>query len=113
MFRQDQLQDRVRKVAEYRLFKGRCWTICLGANIVVALFFGVVLVWSSIERTDLAYFINVEGSRCKEKQEMHAKLLVERDSLLSPSELRAQAQKLGMKQALPGQIRRLGKAKRQ
>ena len=113
MFSQDQLQDRVRQVAEYRLFKGRCWSFCLGANITAAAVCCVMLVWSNIERTDLSYFINLEGSRYKEKQEMHAKLLVERDSLLSPNELRARAQKLGMKQALPGQIRRLGKAKRQ
>lgn len=113
MFSQDQLQDRVRQVAEYRLFKGRCWLFCLGANIFAALFFSVMLVWCNIERTDLSYFINVEGSRCKEKQEMHAKLLAERESLLSPSELSARAQKLGMKPAPPGKIRRLDKGKRQ
>ncbi len=103
----EQLASRVRKVAESPLFTGWRWTVCLGVNIAIAAATGVYLAWAGIEMTDLTYFINLEQSRYNDKKEMHAKLQVERDSLLSPAELRAKAQKFGMKESAPGQIRRL------
>ncbi len=102
-----QLAQRVRKVADSRLFTGRCWTICLSVNIVFAAICALTLAWAGIETRDLSYFINIEGLRYNEKKEIHAKLQVERDSLLSPAELKAKAQKFGMKESVPGQIRRL------
>ncbi len=102
-----QLASRVRQVADSPLFTGWRWSVCLGINIAIAIISGFYLVWASIETTDLTYFINLEELRCNEKKEIHAKLQVERDSLLSPAELRAKAQKYGMKESAPGQIRRL------
>ena len=103
----EQLASRVRKVADSPLFTGWRWSLCLGINIAIAAASGLYLVWAGIEMTDYTYFINVEESHYNERREMHAKLQVERDSLLSPAELRAKAQKYGMKEAAPGQIRRL------
>ncbi len=102
-----QLARQVRKVADSRLFTGRWWTFCLVANIAFAAICALTLAWSGIETRDLSYNISIEGLLYDEKKEVHAKLLVERDSLLSPAELKAKAQKFGMKQSVPGQIRRL------
>ncbi len=68
---------------------------------------GFILVWVSIERMDINYFINREQVRLREKQSLHGKLLVEKERLLSPYELRIKAEKLGMKAPKPGQIRRI------
>jgi len=68
---------------------------------------GLVLVWSSIERTDITYFISIAQNELKERLALKAKLEVERERLLSPYELRRRAAASGMGEPKPGQIRRM------
>ncbi len=95
------------RLSQSPVFRGRLFLILLVVNVLFALVSGLILVWVGIERMDSNYFINLERSRFREKMELNVKLHVERERLLSPYELRARAQKYGMKQPAPGQIRRL------
>lgn len=95
------------RLSQSAIFSGRGWALALVFNILFAAVCLLTMVWVNIERMDISYFINLEHGKFREKQELHAKLNVERDRLLSPYELRLKAQKYGMKQPAPGQIRRL------
>lgn len=89
------------------LLKGRAWYFIVAVNILTALVLSLILVWVSIERMDINYFINLEQVELRDKLSLHGKLQVEKERLLSPYELRLKAEKLGMKPPKPGQIRRV------
>lgn len=99
-------QTRVR-MSGARFLHGRSWYFLLSVNILLAIVLSLTLVWVSIERMDANYFINLERAKLRDKQSLHAKLEVERERLLSPYELRINAERLGMKAPEPGQIRRM------
>lgn len=82
----------------------RRWFWAIAACVPVALV--LAHVWVNIERTTLAYDIERLEHELSEKHDHNTKLRVERDSLLSPSELGRLAQKFGLGPAQPGQIRR-------
>ncbi len=90
-----------------RFLHGRSWYFLLSVNILLAIVLSLTLVWVSIERMDANYFINLERAKLRDKQSLHGKLEVERERLLSPYELRINAERLGMKAPEPGQIRRM------
>ena len=94
-------------VSRTRFLHGRSWYFLLSVNILLAIVLSLTLVWVSIERMDTNYFINLERANLREKQSLHGKLEVERERLLSPYELRVNAERLGMKAPEPGQIRRM------
>lgn len=83
------------------------WFLGLVLSILLSMVLGLVLVWISIERTDIAYGLRKLKGSVDDAQAHRAKLEVERDHLLSPAELRKIAQRLNMREAKPGQIRRL------
>ena len=84
---------------------GRGWLLPLALLVLIAVVSSLTLVWLSIERMDLTYFLNIQQSELREKEGLSAKLEVERERLLSPYELRQKAEQLGMKEPRPGQIR--------
>lgn len=86
---------------------GSGWLLTLIVSLLLSLVFGLVLVWMSIESTDRTYAIGQLHVQLAERKALKAKLEVERDRLLSPYELGRAALALGMREALPGQIRRL------
>ncbi|MBQ9406162.1 MAG: hypothetical protein IJU37_05395 [Desulfovibrio sp.] len=83
------------------------WLLMLALGLLSCMVMGLVLVWSNIERMDTTYFINMQQNVLRERQSLKAKLEVERERLLSPYELRRKAKALGMREAKPGQIRRM------
>lgn len=85
----------------------RGWIIALVLELLGLPVFGLVLVWSGIERTDTTYFINIAQTEARERQQLRAKLEVERERLLSPYELRRKAEEFGMSEPKAGQVRRL------
>lgn len=95
------------RVSNARFLQGRTWYFLLSVNILLAIVLSLTLVWVSIERMDANYFINLERAKLRDKQSLHGKLEVERERLLSPYELRVNAERLGMKAPEPGQIRRM------
>ncbi len=95
------------RLSQSPVFRGRVFWLLLALNGMLAVACCFILVWVGIERMDSNYFINLEHNRFREKLELNAKLHVERERLLSPYELLNKAQKYGMKQPVPGQIRRL------
>ena len=95
------------RISSTRFLHGRSWYFLLSVNILLAIVLSLTLVWVSIERMDTNYFINLERANLREKQSLHGKLEVERERLLSPYELRVNAERLGMKAPEPGQIRRM------
>ncbi len=105
--RERRLAGEMKRNSQSRVFKGRGWSLCLACNIMLAAVCCLFLVWAGIERMDINYFINLEQHRYREKMELNVKLQVERERLVSPYELLKKAQEYGMKQPLPGQIRRL------
>lgn len=90
---------------------GSGWLLALILSILTSLVLGLVLVWISIESTDMAYSIGQLHAEVAERNALRAKLEVERDRLLSPYELGRFALSLGMRDALPGQIRHLSDVK--
>ncbi|MDR2726950.1 MAG: hypothetical protein LBC10_03035 [Deltaproteobacteria bacterium] len=94
---------------------GSGWLLALVLSILTSLILGLTLVWLSIENTDMTYSIGQLQTSVSERNALRAKLEVERDRLLAPYELGRAALTLGMREAVPGQIRRLadGAAKNQ
>ena len=79
------------------------WTsVFLGIN---ALILGLAVAWINIERLDLAYELKQLQTELERKNDLQAKLEVERMNLLSTSRLRALAEDSELRQAEPGQIR--------
>ncbi len=83
------------------------WLLLLFLSLLFSLFMGLTLVWVSIERTDMAYTIRQLHNQLDERLVLRTKLEVERDRLLSPYILGRKAVDLGMREARPGQIRRM------
>ena len=86
---------------------GKGWLLVLALELLSCMIMGLVLVWSNIERMDTTYFINISQNTLRERKALRAKLEVERERLISPYELRRKAEEFGMREAKPGQIRRL------
>lgn len=86
---------------------GRCikWLTALLGVCVLLLALGVV--WLNIERVDLAYELKQLQTELARKNDLHAKLEVERMNLLSSARLRALADEIGLRPAGAGQIRTL------
>lgn len=68
---------------------------------------GLTLVWLNTERTRLALRAHALQREMEERQELRAKLEVEHASLVSPAVLIKKAASLGLRPALPGEIRRM------
>ncbi len=83
------------------------WILGTILTAVTSLVLGLTLVWLNIERMDIAYGLQKLQVELDRDSAHAAKLEVERDNLLSPYRLRQKAQELGMRPAVPGQIRRL------
>jgi hypothetical protein len=83
------------------------WLLGLVLSILISVALGLTLVWYSIERTDIAYHLRKLRADVEDAISHRAKLEVERDYLISPSELRKMAARLNMHEAKPGQIRRV------
>ena len=89
---------------------GSGWMLVLVTSVLISLVMGLGLVWMSIESTDRVYAIGQMSTQLAERKGLKIKLEVERDRLLSPYELGRAAVELSMREALPGQIRRLDDA---
>lgn len=87
--------------------RGKGWLLALALGLLSWVVMGLVLVWSNIERMDTTYFINIAQNTLRERKALKAKLEVERGRLISPYELRRKAEEFGMREAKPGQIRRM------
>ena len=74
---------------------------------ICGLVLGLAVVWVNIERLDLAYELKQLQTELERKNDLQAKLEVERMNLLSSSRLRALAEENGLRQAEPGRIRLL------
>ncbi len=83
------------------------WFLFVVMSVLMSLVLGLVLVWLSIERTDLAYSIRKMRIQLENNLALKNKLEVERDILLSPYELGREAIKLKMSDAKAGQIRKI------
>lgn len=79
----------------------------MGGLFVGALLLGLALVWLNVRRVDRAYELKQLATKLEEKEDLAAKLSIERDNLLSPYRLEQLAKEYGLRQARPGQIRRL------
>lgn len=81
--------------------------VAMGVSVFITLCLCLGTVWINVERANLGYRLK-EMKVALGKLETHsAKLEVERDNLLSPYRLSAEAEKMGMRLAAPGQLRYL------
>lgn len=83
------------------------WILGTILAAVTSLVLGLTLVWLNIERMDIAYGLQKLQAELDNSAAHGAKLELERDNLLAPYRLRRKAEELGMRPAMPGQIRRL------
>jgi cell division protein FtsL len=73
-----------------------------------ALMLGLTLVWLNMERVHMAYELKKLQAEVNNLEDHAAKLMVERDNLLSPYRLRELAAQYGLEEAGAGQIRMMG-----
>lgn len=85
--------------------QGMVLALVLSISILAAV--GLILVWLNIERTKLAYRARTLQHEVEQARQLNAKLGVEREHLLSPSQLGKKAEEMGLGPAKPGQIRRM------
>ncbi len=81
---------------------GACAIAFCGAVIL-----GLSLVWVNIERVDLAYELQKMQAVLSRKEELRAKLEVERNNLVAPNRLRRIAREAGLHAAHSRQMRRM------
>lgn len=74
-----------------------------------ALVLGLTLAWLNMERVHMAYELKKLQAEVNRLEEHAAKLMVERDNLLSPYRLRKLAAQYGLEEAGAGQIRMMGR----
>lgn len=79
----------------------------LAANLALAMFLGLGLVWLNIERVELAYDLRRLELESRELRALVDKLEIERDNLWAPYNLRRKAPEYGLRPARTGQIRRM------
>lgn len=97
----------MKKSTAYHQQSGRGWILVLTLELLAGMVMGLTLVWSNIERMDTTYFINILQNEFRERRDLHAKLEVERERLLSPYELRRKAEEFGMREPRSDQVRRI------
>ena len=88
------------------------WLLALIVSLLFSLIMGLVLVWVSIERTDMAFTIRQLRADVERRAVLQTKLEVERDKLFAPSVLSKKAIQFGMREARPGQIRKFEQPKK-
>ncbi len=86
------------------------WVLATIVSGLTSLALGLALVWLNIEKADMGYYLRQMQGQANEKAALHEKLDVERSRLLSPYILGRKAEELGMRNARPGQIRRMDNA---
>lgn len=77
--------------------------------IISALLLGFFKIWLSISIADLAYQSSKKEKELLLAQENQAKLIAEREYLLSPLRLKKEAQKMGLRPPQAGEVRVLDK----
>jgi hypothetical protein len=87
---------------------GRGVILALIVSVLVSIAVALFLVWLNMERTKLAYRAHSLQREVDRVMESNAKLEVERNFLISPQELSKKAEAMGLRPALPGEIRRMG-----
>lgn len=75
--------------------------------LLAALALGLGAAWCGNERYDLAYKLTAMQSDLRDREDLVAKLEVERDSLLASHVLRAKAREFGLGPADGGHIRKM------
>jgi hypothetical protein len=81
--------------------------LVLIVSVMGSVALGLTLVWLNTERTRLALRAHALQQELEAHQELNAKLEVEHASLVSPDVLMKKAGSLGLRAALPGEIRRM------
>lgn len=83
------------------------WVTALAVSLLISFGLGLLVVWVNTQRTTLGYELKRAQQRYSEFESYSSKLEIERDRLLSPYYLEGKARELGMRNAQPGQIRRI------
>lgn len=86
---------------------GRRWFLLLFGLALLALVFGQASVWLNIERVDMAYELRKMEKELSARATLLGKLELERNNLVSPQQLKALAERHGLRPASAGQIRRV------
>ena len=86
---------------------GRGIILALIVSVLISIAVALFLVWLNVERTKLAYRAHSLQRDVDRVMETRAKLEVERNFLISPQELSKRAEAMGLRPALPGEIRRM------
>jgi cell division protein FtsL len=73
----------------------------------LAVVLAIALVWVNIERVDLAYDLQKMQNELSHKEELAAKLEIERNNLAAPARLRQLAAEAGLYEARAGQMRKI------
>ena len=83
------------------------WFLLLIISVLFSLVTGLAMIWMSIDRADIAFNIGQLQRELNQRTALRDKLEIERDRFLAPGDLRRHAEKFGMHEAGPGQVRHL------
>jgi hypothetical protein len=81
--------------------------LALVISVASCVMFGLSMVWVNNERTDMGYTVREIRKQVETREAYQARLEVERDRLLDPRVLDRKAREFGLRDARPGQIRRM------
>ena len=101
------LLEQIKSQAADKEGGGRGIILALIVSVLVSIAVALFLVWLNVERTKLAYRAHSLQRDVDRVLETKAKLEVERNFLISPQELSKRAEAMGLRPALPGEIRRM------
>lgn len=85
----------------------KAWVWLFVGSVVLNLALIVMVAWMSTQKIQMGYSLKQMHTSYGSKQDHASKLVVERDNLLSPYNLREKAAEFGMRTARPGEIRRM------
>lgn len=81
--------------------------LALIISVASCVMFGLALVWVTNARMDMGYSVLERRKEVDSRESYLAKLEVEKERLLAPHILDKKARELGLRDAKPGQIRRM------
>lgn len=87
--------------------EGGALVLALVISVASCVVIGLFLVWVNNLRTDVGYNIRLLRKEVETREAYNEVLGVERDRLLDPNVLDGKARAFGLRDARPGQIRRM------
>ena len=99
--------EQLKRRAEEAEGLSKGFVLALIVSVLFSIALALALVWLNMEQRRLSYNVHSLQRELDAQVETLSKLEVERNFLISPQELSKRAAAMGLRPALPGEIRRM------